>query len=535
MKRIGLFAVGFALLAVVVTLVAKQTKWAARSAWYAVSHPIGQECGYYDAYALVLRANRNDLLSTDGGRLVDATSDSDDKAKLTKLSSLAKQRPNDMAIHALIASLPRFIDATEDKSNVILQSIRAGQHLDPGNAYFGLCEWTYLRRMKRYNEADAALNKAARLPRYDDYHRAIIEKCLSPMRRTIGTHSFTDGELLWRTCPIVVGGAAYPSASGSEYIPLPRRVDALRILTLSAQRPGWQYRQHFLTDRYRSLLRTSSQERKLADVEMLARARQFDIQARNQKINSGNFNIERAVREQLARKNEPPPRSWQLYGDPEDPAIFDRLSAANQAAAALVLSIPIVLLFILGQRLKQHPGLAISLPLAAMAFATYTLSTQNEYLTVQCLSLIVGSIAGLFAPARKWLWILALPLFGSAGLCWLYYSAGYSPIYKPDELLINAIATAIGLAMCLPKTPVWLSWALSILMIGGVLFWMSQAWSVLGIIRLGNKEYLALAGTAALALVGPRTKLNGQALFSWVLFCASIAYAAFIVRFALSP
>jgi hypothetical protein len=72
-------------------------------------------------------------------------------------------------------------------------------------------------------------------------------------------------------------------------------------------------------------------------------------------------------------------------------------------------------------------------------------------------------------------------------------------------------------------------------MVLSVIWMLSQAWSIIGIISLDNRNYLALVGAAALALVGPRTKVNGSAFFSWILFSASAAYLTFNVRFASSP
>jgi len=528
MKRISLFAICFVLAAILMSLAAKRTRWAARSVWSSVAQPLHKEYGYYDAYRLVLYSNRKDLEATSGGKLLMALTEWDDSAKLKQIAGIRKQTKYSVALDALIAG-NTTLDARTDRQAVIA-SIQNGKDLEPDNAYWDLCEWQMRRQTKDDARADQCLHRAAAKSKYDNHHRETYGLCYRALHDIVGQRQFLDSETAFFTRPGQYPRNFNKSLGQKSEWTIQRRYDAIRVADLVVRNTDWSLRPLEYPYISPSLLNLANEPKKLTGNQILVNAGIVDAQAKNAGIFDSRFSVQKVFYNQAAAHIE---RDQTRYHVEEHASgtFFDRLSAANQSAAALALAIPLTLIFVLGQRLRQHPGVAIALPLAAMAAATFMYCTRNEYLTLQCLSLLVASVAGLVPVARKWLWLAAIPVLGSIGLCWLQKGQ----LYKPEELLFAASAAPIGLAICLPKMPTKLSLALSVLVIGGVLFLMSRAWSLVGVLTLENKNGFALAAAAALVFVAPRTKSNPNAVFATVLIGASAAYLTFILRFASSP
>ncbi len=528
MKRISIISVGIALAAVILSLTVKPTRWAAKAAWYAVSHPLDSECGYYDLFALVVRANENELGSTPGGAMTVALVETDSAQKVQKLSDATHKYPSEIYISALLACQP--IDPKDQTRNTtLLRQIKKGQTDEPDNAYFDLCEWALYYREHNRKQAEAAIVRGSAKTQYDDHQQNAQEAGQETILKLSGKNEYFNEELRWRTSAAIVLKLPEKQPNESSTSFLKKRLTCAQIIDLVGQQPSQGQNAVKVLGHLKSMLVAEGGSSKMSNDDALSLAKKYDDQARAIRVNTSGFSFAKAVQEQIQRSELSKPA---LRNDEAGSSLYNRCSSALSAAAALSLSIPTALLFLLGQRLRQHPSAAISLPLAALAPITFAFSRLNEYSTIQLSCLLLGAVFAWLPPARKWLWLLALPFVGAAAACWVQYGDTISLAYKPDELILNCVIVGIGLAICFPKVQLWLAWVLSLGVVGGVLYWLSSAWSIEGTFSLFNNNLAILCSIGVLALLGPRAKVSAQMLLSVVLLSATATYIGAVWLFA---
>jgi hypothetical protein len=421
------------------------------------------------------------------------------------------------------------------------QGAKRGEKCDPQNAHFPLVlASTYLKQHK-LKEAIKAYDRASSCGDYNDYSREecqLLEDALT--RHGITGYSPRLGVNLSIVYPYFAGQKAVVNTAiriGDEKQQIRTRLQTIRICEVIRNRSNTLIgglvavacaKIAIYPELYQSNDQASFDRAQAVEWQVFVeRTRQLQLRARKLGADIKGFDAVKSMEEN--QRITQATKAYASQWPDKSPAFPDKLiPRSSNFLIVMVLLVPLVLFFALGQRLRQHEGASLALPILPALYMAI-LNRTDLWMTLTIVYLVVSFAIAWIPRYQKWVpWIIG----ASVCLGGLSFLLATPPDVETTKIPVWVISIVLVVTWGVSRLKSWVSvcWLVAISQIA-----VLTVIAMMGILdhrRLGTDSSFFVLGVLAVLVAavtfGPRLKIPVVRLIGPLVLAGSILFAGFI-------